>query len=85
MKLMPNCRDVARAVSTDELDELPLRRRLLMRWHLFVCGDCANYARQIEAISRAARELDLDLGLGPDVEPDDLESLEARILDELSD
>ena len=84
--MMPSCREVARAVSSDELSELPLRRRLLMRWHLFICRDCLRYSRQIAAIGRAARALGLDVRTEADVEeigPERLELLEATILEDL--
>lgn len=97
MKFMHSCREVARAVSSDELSELPLGRRLLMRWHLLMCRDCMRYSKQIEAIGRAVRgyvfERDPDVPLGDiecdgeaagiTVEPDRLQSLEATILDDL--
>lgn len=86
MKMMPSCREVARALSSDELSELPLRRRLLMRWHLFMCRDCLRYSRQIAAIGRAARALGLDrtpeAGI-EEIDPERLELLEATILDAL--
>lgn len=72
---MHSCKEVARAVSSDELSELPLGRRLLIRWHLFMCRDCARYSRQIEAIGRAMRGFaleheprDADFALGLDVD-----------------
>jgi hypothetical protein len=80
VKLMPACRDVARAVSGDELAELPLGRRLLMRWHLFVCRDCLRYAQQLQAIGRVARDLDLSRETDPGIESERLASLEANIL-----
>lgn len=73
---MHSCKEVARAVSSDELLEMPLGRRLLIRWHLFMCRDCARYSKQIEAIGRAmrglahAREPDIALGLDVDCEGD---------------
>jgi len=72
---MHSCKEVARAVSSDELSELPLGRRLLIRWHLFMCSDCMRYSRQIEAIGRAMRGFtlesdprDRDIALGLDVD-----------------
>lgn len=72
---MHSCKEVARAVSSDELSELPLGRRLLIRWHLFMCRDCMRYSRQIEAIGRAMRGFalerdprDRDIALGLDID-----------------
>lgn len=72
---MHSCKEVARAVSSDELSEMPLGRRLLIRWHLFMCRDCARYSKQIEAIGRAMRGFalergprDRDIALGLDVD-----------------
>ena len=54
---MPSCREVTRAVATDELEGAPLLRRFAVRLHLLVCGHCRRYARHIRAIGLAAREV----------------------------
>jgi hypothetical protein len=83
-----NCREVARAVSSDQLSELSLGRRLLVRWHLLMCRDCKRYASQIDAIGSAmrrfAREGGADGGEADPIEPERLQALEATILDGLA-
>jgi hypothetical protein len=54
---MPSCREVARAIGGDELEDASTRRRLGVRLHLLMCSHCRRYARQLRAIGRAAREV----------------------------
>ena len=54
---MPTCKEVSRAVAADELLAAGWRKRLQIRLHLFMCGPCRRYARQIRHIGTAAREL----------------------------
>ena len=49
---MISCKEVARLVSEGLDRELPLRRRIGLRFHLMMCSACARYRRQIEALER---------------------------------
>lgn len=73
---MPTCREVARAIATDELATAAWPRRLALRVHLLGCRHCRRYAAQIRAIGRAAR----DLFHPRETDPQRLERLEEKIL-----
>lgn len=51
--LMPNCREVTRALAEGEFRVLPWHRRLLVRLHLGMCEHCSRFARQLGLISQA--------------------------------
>ena len=72
---MPSCRDVARAIAVDELEQTSAWRRLRLRLHLLLCHHCRRYFAQIQAIGRAARD-QLD---GPPA----VEGTEQRLLDKI--
>jgi predicted anti-sigma-YlaC factor YlaD len=54
---MPTCREVSRAVATDELERAGLWQRLGVRFHLLMCRHCRRYSEQLRAIGQATREL----------------------------
>lgn len=56
-RLMPSCREVTDRLAEGELKNLPWHARLLVRWHLSMCAHCARFARQLELIGKALREL----------------------------
>ena len=72
---MPTCKEVTRAISTDELSEAGIGRRLAVRLHLLKCRYCRRYAGQIRALGDAARGL-----FGKTTDSVGLEDLKARIL-----
>jgi len=72
---MPTCREVTRAISTDELSEAGIGRRLTVRLHLLKCRYCRRYAAQIRALGDVARGL-----FGQTTDSVGLEDLKARIL-----
>lgn len=77
---MPTCREIAEATSRDELAQLNIWHRTIIRWHLFRCPDCKNYGEQIRAIGQAARGLyEEDAG----AEAGTLDRLETTILKKL--
>ncbi len=53
---MISCEEVARIVASGEQAEAGLRRRLALRFHLFMCRHCRRYVRQLELIDAAARQ-----------------------------
>ena len=53
---MPNCREVARLIASDELADAGWSDQALARLHLLWCRDCRGYAAQLRAIGAAARE-----------------------------
>ena len=54
---MLSCNEVARTLASDALDQYALRRHLALRMHLLMCRHCRLYARQLRAITAAARGL----------------------------
>lgn len=44
---MPSCLEVTKAVSSGEIGNLSLLKRLLIRMHLIMCKVCASYVRQL--------------------------------------
>ena len=53
---MPNCKEVARLIASDELAAAAWSDRALARLHLLMCRDCRGYAAQLRAIGAAARD-----------------------------
>jgi hypothetical protein len=53
---MPNCKEVARLIASDEEADALWLDRALIRLHLLMCRDCRGYAAQLRAIGQAARD-----------------------------
>ncbi len=53
---MPNCKEIARLIASDELADAVWSDRALVRLHLLMCRHCRGYAAQIQAIGAAARD-----------------------------
>ena len=53
---MPNCKEVARLIASDELAAAVWSDRALVRLHLLMCRHCRGYAAQLRAIGAAARD-----------------------------
>ena len=59
---MPNCKEVARLIASDELAAAAWSDRALVRLHLLMCRHCRGYEAQLRAIGAAARDrFDSDL------------------------
>ena len=52
---MPNCKEVARLISSDELADASWPDRALVRLHLALCRHCKGYEAQLGAIGAAVR------------------------------
>ena len=52
---MLKCKELARLVASDELEDARLATRLSVRLHLVMCRHCRRYAAQIRALGEAAR------------------------------
>lgn len=72
---MPNCKEVATAISSGELERAGFAERLRIRIHLWMCKYCRAYLRQIQKLGDAARHL-------MKAEPPDPERIQ-RLEDEL--
>lgn len=74
---MPNCREVARLIASDDLEDAPWPMRLMARFHLFRCKDCRQYAEELEMMGRASRD-----ALNADsMDPKTVQRLEGTIMD----
>lgn len=77
---MLSCQQVARMVSSGELEESGLLRRLSARMHFLMCRHCRRYDAQICAIGDMAHQ-----GYGRDSDdPERLQSLEDGILSRIA-
>ena len=78
---MPNCKEVARLIASDELADTLWLTRALVWLHLLMCQRCRGYAAQLRAIGAAARERwDLDAADRPA-----FEQLQSSILERCLD
>jgi hypothetical protein len=73
---MPNCKEVARLIASEELADLGWSQRALVRIHLLRCRDCRRYAAELRAIGAAA----LDRWDTRPADKQALEKLESSIL-----
>ena len=78
-KPMVTCKEVARALASDELEDAPWTRRLAVRFHLLMCRHCRRYRAQLQAIGAMEREM---FG-GQSGEEETLERLRKSILDKV--
>ncbi len=74
---MMTCEEVANLVASDEFKEAWWGRRMGLRLHLLMCGDCRRYAKQLRALGAYARNR-----WGPQVEDSDtLQRIEREIFE----
>ncbi len=73
---MLTCREIARGISSGEIETAPWYRRLGCWFHLLMCPDCREFSDQIRRLGEVMRQ--------EAVEPDSdrLSELESRILGE---
>lgn len=50
------CRNVSKFITHSVDEPLSLRQRLLLRWHLMICGYCRKFRRQIIWIHKVLRK-----------------------------
>ena len=72
---MLTCKEVSRIIASDELAEAGLRRRLAVRFHLWMCRHCRRYATQMRQLGDMVRGMFRG-------QPDDLETL-ARLRNQI--
>lgn len=72
-----SCQEVCRKIASDELAGAGLRERMIVRFHLWRCGDCSRYEEQLRTISTSMRALAHEEGSAPPA----LARLEQSILD----
>jgi anti-sigma factor RsiW len=54
---MLTCKQVTRAIASDELAVASWRHRVVVRFHLIRCRHCRRYAAQLRAIGSATRDI----------------------------
>ena len=54
---MLTCKEVSRSIASDELGAVDWKRRLAVKFHLLMCRHCRRYARQIQEIGDAAKQV----------------------------
>ena len=57
LKRMFNCHEVSRLVSADMDTNLPLVQRILIRFHLVMCRQCARVSKQLAMLRAYGRHL----------------------------
>lgn len=80
---MLSCKDASRLQSQAQDRRLTLAERFSLRLHLLICDNCRRFARQLQLIRKACRQVNASdrmeagrEGLGPDAK--------ARILKEVA-
>lgn len=53
--IFPSCKELAERLSSGAYERAPWPVRLAVRWHLFRCGLCERYARQLELLGEGYR------------------------------
>ncbi len=76
---MLTCKEVSRIIASDELAEAGLRRRLAVRFHLWMCRHCRRYATQIRQLGDMAR----GMFRGRSEDPETLARLQNQILEQI--
>ncbi len=54
---MISCKNVAKLIMSDRLQEQSWWKRMEVRLHLAMCGLCSRLARQVEQLRSAARRM----------------------------
>ena len=77
---MLSCQQVARIVSSGDLEDAGLLRRLSARMHFFMCRHCRRYDAQIRAVGSMAHR-----GYGPESDdPEALQRLERELFSRIA-
>ncbi len=83
---MLTCKEVARTVSSENIDQIGWQNRLAVRFHLLMCRHCRRYTEQMQALGDAARSVfqqPPDDPSSPET-PENLAKLQSDILERLS-
>ncbi|MCA1732267.1 MAG: hypothetical protein LC732_01535 [Acidobacteria bacterium] len=81
MGWMLTCREMADALSRAPAERWGVLRKMAIRLHLMMCGDCRRYAAQMEALGEAARDLCSEEQPRPELEDAILESIRRQSRD----
>ncbi len=75
---MLSCKELVRALASEELEEAGRRKRLAVKFHLVMCRHCRRYASQLKALRSTAKRLWGTEADAPD--PDQIARLARKIL-----
>ena len=76
---MITCKGVAQLLASDQLDQLSFWKRLSVRFHLWMCRHCSEFASQVDGLTVGARKITASI----DDEKTGDQSLEERVLGKL--
>ena len=54
---MLKCRDLTRLIASDETEDFGFMKRMEIKFHLFMCKHCRDYAGQIRSIGQGAKKM----------------------------
>jgi hypothetical protein len=54
---MLKCSDLTRMIASDETEDFGFMKRMEIRFHLFMCKHCREYAGQIRSIGQGAKKM----------------------------
>ncbi len=74
---MLTCKEISRIIASDDLAEAGLRRRLALRFHLWMCRHCRRYSTQMRQLGEMAR----GMFRGRSEDPETLARLQNQILE----
>ena len=79
MKMMLSCEEACRKIASDEYAEAGRWERFNIRIHLWLCGNCRGYQRQLRDMGASVQQLVRD----KQPHGADLDRLESKILEAL--
>ena len=78
---MLKCKEVSALVSSDDLREASIMKKIEVRMHLLMCNHCARYFDQMKSVGRGVQ----DLAHQQEADAVQIERMEKNILDEVRD
>lgn len=54
-RVMPSCQEISEMVSASMDRELPLRKRIAIRMHVYMCALCRRYEKQLHLLRKGFR------------------------------
>lgn len=72
---MLSCKEIVKALNSEE--QLSLTKRMEIRMHLLMCGNCSAYSKHLAFLKKGMRKLFKDM---TQTEPEKVKRLEDEIL-----
>ena len=73
-----NCKEVTTLLTTTDIEILPWRERVVVRFHMVICYVCRRYERQIKLIGSAFRST-----IEKNVHPEAIQQTKQRLIQNL--